>query len=220
MTTKDKDNGSVNNGNIFRTQVAETLDLSPRERILRATYETILEDQISGTRLRKIAEKAGMAQGHLHYYYASKDDLFLDLLNRLIQTFSEERRKRLDDVSKSFLNKLLTFFELKIETIKGRNKDFVLFDFWVQSASDQSIRQNIDKFYTPWRQTIQEIVQGGVESGEFNSKHAAMMPSYMISLMDGAALQYLIDRDAFNLDEYFQMAGKMVTELLTGNKSD
>ena len=220
MTTRDKGNEYVNNGNIFRTQVTEALDLSPRERILRATYETILEDQISGTRLRNIAEKAGMAQGHLHYYYASKDDLFLDLLNRLIQTFSEERRKRLDDASKSFLNKLLAFFELKIETIKGRNKDFVLFDFWVQSASDQSIRLNIDKFYTPWRQTIQEIVQGGVESGEFSSKHAAMMPSYMISLMDGAALQYLIDRDAFNLDEYFHKAGEMVAELLTGIKSE
>jgi len=204
----------VNNANLFRNQGRENLDLSPREQILRATYETILEDQISGTRLRKIADKAGITQGHVHYYFSSKDELFLELLNHLIQTFGEERLDLKDDINKNSLNKLLALFELKIETIKGEGKDFVLFDFWVQSASNENIRKNIDRFYTPWRQIIQEIVQEGIESGEFNSKYAEMMPSYMISLMDGAALQYLIDKEAFNLDEYFQLAGEMIAELL------
>lgn len=205
---------NITNSNIFHDLENIEQALSPRERILRATYQTILEDQISGTRLRKIADKAGIAQGHLHYYYASKDNLLLELLNRLIQTFSNERLEMLDDPGKTSMEKLLSLFELKIATIEGGAKDFILFDFWVQSASNKTIRKNIDNFYTPWRKTIQQVVQVGVESGEFNPKYADMMPSYMISLMDGAALQYLIDKEAFSLTEYFQKAGEMISELL------
>jgi TetR/AcrR family transcriptional regulator len=199
---------------IYRDLGVKDEDLLPRERILRATYETIIEDQISGTRLRKIAKKAGIAQGHLHYYFASKDELLLELRDRIIQSFSEERQGQLTDTSKSALSKLLSLFELKIGTIRGNALDRVLFDFWVQSASNQTIRKDMANFYRPWREIINEVVQAGVESGEFNPRYAEMIPSFLISLMDGAALQYLIDDEAFDLDEYFQTAKSMIADLL------
>jgi len=190
------------------------LDLTPQEKILVATYETILEDQISGTRLRKIASKAGIAQGHLHYYFASKDELFLELLNEMIQAFTEDRETLLQDSSISAKQKLLAILHLKYEIIKGSMQDFVLFDFWVQSASNENIQANWHKIYRPWRQAIEAIIQAGIASGEFKPKYAKLMPSLMISVMDGAALQYLIDQDAFELQEYFQSAEEMITDML------
>lgn len=198
----------------FRARSDGLTDLPPRERILVATYETILEDQISGTRLRKIAKKAGMAQGHLHYYFASKDALLFELLDRIIESFSEERRQFLQDPDKSCLEKLFAILELKFDNIDAGGHDVVLFDYWVQSASNEVIRKNMDRFYRPWRETIGEVVQAGIESGEFDSKYAEMIPSYLISLMDGAALQYLIDKGAFDLHEYFQLARELISELL------
>lgn len=189
-------------------------DLTPPEKILVATYETILEDQISGTRLRKIASKAGIAQGHLHYYFASKDELFLALLNEMIQAFTEDRETLLQNNSMSAKEKLLAILHLKHEIIKGGMQDFVLFDFWVQSASNEKIQANWHKIYRPWRDAIEAIIQVGITNGEFKPKYAKLMPSLMISVMDGAALQFLIDQDAFNLQEYFQSAEEMITEML------
>lgn len=189
-------------------------DLPPRERILMAAYETILEDQISGTRLRKIADKAGIAQGHLHYYFASKDELLLELLHEIIKSFSEDRVGLLEDTSQSAMSKILALFEYKVNGIKAGVNDFVLFDFWVHSVSNEAIRKDIDSFYTPWRETIRLIVQSGIDSGEFSPKHAELIPSFLISLMDGAALQYLIDDQAFDLETYFQKAGELIAELL------
>ena len=186
--------------------------LPPRERILLAAYETILEDQISGTRLRKIAKKAGMAQGHLHYYFASKDELLLELARQIIQSFSEDRERLLEDTGKSAMEKILALLEYKADGIKDSDNDYVLFDFWIQSISNEEIRKDIN--YRHWRETIRSIVQSGVKSGEFNPKNAELIPSYVISLMEGAALQYLIDNDAFNLEEYFQKAGEIIADLL------
>ncbi len=190
------------------------LDLTPQEKILVATYETILEDQISGTRLRKIASKAGIAQGHLHYYFASKDELFLELLNEMIQAFTEDRETLLQDSSISAKQKLLAILHLKYEIIKGSMQDFVLFDFWVQSASNENIQANWHKIYRPWRQAIEAIIHPCISSAAFKPKYAKLMPSLMISVMDGAALQYLIDQDAFELQEYFQSAEEMITDML------
>ena len=189
--------------------------LPPRERILMAAYDTILEDQISGTRLRKIAEKAGIAQGHLHYYFSSKDELLLELLHEIIKSFSEDRVGLLEDTSQSAMNKILALLAYKANGIKAGVNDFVLFDFWVQSVSNEAIRKDMDRFYTPWRETIRAIVQSGVETGEFSAKHTELIPSYLISLMDGAALQYLIDDKAFDLQEYFHKAGEIIAALLS-----
>ena len=155
-----------------------------------------------------------MAQGHLHYYFSSKDELLLELLHEIIKSFSEDRAGLLDDASISAMSKLVALFEYKANGIRAGVNDFVLFDFWVHSVSNEAIRKDIDSFYTPWRETIRVIVHAGVESGEFSPRHAEMIPSYFISLMDGAALQYLIDDMAFDLQEYFQKAGEMIAELL------
>jgi len=37
-----------------------------------------------------------------------------------------------------------------------------------------------------------------------------MLPFITISVMLGASLQYLIDEDSFDLDEYFKLAEEMV----------
>jgi TetR/AcrR family transcriptional regulator len=210
----EKNDADANTAINFRVQGDAFFDLPPRERILAATYETILEDQISGTRLRKIAKKAGIAQGHLHYYFASKDELLFELLDRIIDSFHEERNLLLQDPNKSCLEKLFVFFDLKLDDINEEGHDVVLFDYWVQSASNEVIRKNMDRFYRPWRETINQVVQAGVKSGEFNSKYAEVLPSFMISVMDGAALQYLIDRKNFDLQEYFQEAREMISELV------
>lgn len=191
-------------------QTDDNTELEPRERILKATFETVLENQISGTRLRAIAERAGIAQGHLHYYFASKDELLLELLSTVIEAFSQERSTLLADSDKSAAEKLQIFLDIKTEDILEGQTDYILFDFWVQGASNELIRQNIDLFYRPWRETINEIVQEGVRNGEFSTTHAKLIPSLLISIMDGAALQYLIDPDVFDLHEYFQAAQEII----------
>jgi TetR/AcrR family transcriptional regulator len=198
----------------FDNRKKDFSELPPREKILIATFDTILEDQISGTRLRKIAEKAGIAQGHLHYYFASKDELLHELLDHIIESFAEERQGLLEDTSKGPLEKLKVVLDYKASGIKGRANDLVLFDFWVHSAGNETLRKDFDRFYRPWREIICAIIQQGVESGEFGPQNTDIIPSYIISLMDGAALQYLIDDQAFDLEAYFDKAGEIIADLL------
>src|SRR5438105_7007344 len=54
---------------------------STREKILGAAYRTLVEVGYTQISMRKIAEGAGVNQSLLHYYYGSKENLMLEVLD-------------------------------------------------------------------------------------------------------------------------------------------
>ncbi len=187
---------------------------SPRERILDAALEVLSEKKISGTRMRQIARQAEMSQGNLHYYFPSKDALFLDLLDHLLERFVEERKDTLADANIRPILKLSFILNQDQDIIRRRKELDVFFDFWVQGTRDEAIQEKISSLYARWRDDIGLIVDEGIRTGLFNPRHAAILPALLVSIMDGAALQYLIDPEAFSLDDYFHSAYEMILLLV------
>ena len=190
---------------------------SSQERtILDATLKVIAEYKISGTRMRQISARAQMSQGNLHYYFPSKAQLFIALLDDILKSFVQERAAQLNDMELEPKEMLSVFFhqERKILEQHRSFKD-VLFDFWVQGTKDPKIAHKFQNMYATWRGDISKVISRGVERGVFNTKYADLIPNLMLSLMEGAALQFLVDSEAIDLDAYFATAEKMVLDLLT-----
>ncbi len=187
----------------------------PREAILEAALRTIAEHTISGTRMRQIADQAGMSQGNLHYYFPAKADLFLALLDEMLETFSEERSSQLANGSLSPTQKLECFLDqMKDILLERRHLMDVYFDFWVQGTRDPTIQQKIQGMYARWRQDVAVAVEEGVRSGAFDPTHAPLIPTLLVSLMQGGSLQYLIEDEAFDIDAYFDAARALILRLL------
>lgn len=188
---------------------------SQRENILVAALAVLAENKISGTRMRQIAHQAGMSQGNLHYYFPSKDDLFIELLDHLLASFVEGRKDILKDESIPPQHKLAYILNQDRDIIVNRKEMDIFFDFWVQGTRNPHIRSKIASLYMRWRQDIQGVIDEGIEQGAFNPRHAAMVPFLLVALMDGAALQYLIDPENFDLEAYFITANQMILKMLT-----
>ena len=60
-------------------------------KILDAAFEIVAKNKISGTRMHLIAKKAGVVQSNVHYYYPTKNDLLIALLDRIQKRFTEKR---------------------------------------------------------------------------------------------------------------------------------
>jgi AcrR family transcriptional regulator len=193
---------------------SENANSTRREEILQATLEAIDECKISGAHLRDIASRAGISQGHLHYYYPSKQELFLGLLDYLLECFVEERRDVMLNQEIEPVSKLSFFLQQDMDVIRRKRDMNVFYDFWVQGTRDPAIRAKIQGLYGRWRDDIRAVVSEGVEAGIFTSAHADLIPSLLVSLMEGAALQHLIDDKAFDLEAYFAAARDMVLKLL------
>jgi TetR/AcrR family transcriptional regulator len=182
----------------------------PAETLLEAALETIFSDKISGARLRQVARRSGMSQGNLHYYYPTKDELFQALLDHLLETFVREREMLMADQSVPPQQKLRYFFDQEIELIRRAKEIVIFFDFWVQGTKDPKIRKKIRGMYARWRKDIQSVIDEGIQKGVFSAAQATQMPALLASIMDGAALQHLMDPQTLDLQAYFDTAYDMV----------
>ena len=184
-------------------------------KILEAAFEIVAQNKISGTRMHLIAKEAGMVQSNLHYYYPTKNDLMIALLDSIQERFTQKRMSSVDLKEKAFVENLQgLFYEKKDDILNHKKIDYVQFDFWVQGTVNPEIRAKFKDAFDIWINNITEVLKQEPGLEENKSVHYAMLPYLIVSIMMGASMQYLMDEEKFDLDDYFTAAEKMILNFL------
>ena len=186
-----------------------------RTRILEAALETIFEEKISGSPISLIAEKANVSKGHLNYYFATKQELLTNLLDYLLQKFLEDRETNLATPDTPTTEKFDTFYEQKVRFIEEKKFPFVLYDFWVQATVNDSLRDKLCVSYSNWRNDINGVIDEGYNSGAFTAEKKELFAPFLVSILEGATIQYMIDPEAFDLDAFFEFSKTIIEKALT-----
>jgi TetR/AcrR family transcriptional regulator len=186
-------------------------ELSSREAIIEAALQVIADKKISGTRMREIANRAGISTGTLHYHFPTKENLLQSLLDEMDRIFNEERAIQFSEMELNSLGKLSWFLDQEKQLLEERRELAEVFiDFWGHGLKTPQIKVLIKKMYRRWREDIQTVLEEGIISDPSGTSTLVLVPSLMVSLMEGAALQYLIDDSAFSLEAYFDAAREMI----------
>lgn len=174
-----------------------------RALILRAALETLAERQSSATRLRQIAERAGLHYGNLHYYFRSKNDLYLALLDSMLAPIVEERKAMMANPNIPPADKLDTLLNRNRELIERGSELRVILDFLVQSAGNAAVRSKLQTMYRDWRADVAAILAQGIERGDFHPAQPELLPTLIVSLIEGYTNQYLLDPSVGDPAEFF-----------------
>src|SRR5215472_5471739 len=65
-----------------------------REHIIQAAYRVLTKQGYDATTIKAIAREAGVAPGLLHYYFANKDELLIEVLKDISDRYTESGRER------------------------------------------------------------------------------------------------------------------------------
>ncbi len=183
--------------------------ISTEEKIIQAVLDVIEEKTISETRMRHIAEKAEVYQSNLHYYYKSKKELLLGAQKKVAERCIELRQKAKEESEDSLESRLDVFIKQKLIFIKQEQKyDYAEIDFWIQSRFDEDFREEFKRSFYGWRKELQDLIES--YAPHFEKKKQGLLASVIISLLEGATIQYLIDSEAFSVDEYFDYCKRMI----------
>lgn len=179
------------------------------EKILNAALKVVNEATISGTRMHLIAEKAGMVQSNVHYYYKTKQDLLDGLQERVLEEFYNVQRAGKKKSKDTLESQLHVFFQQKKYMIqKRKDYDFAELDFIVQSKINSKIQERFQQSYSEWRDSIREVIIRFCPDMEESDKE--IIPYLAVSLLEGASIQVLVDGKDFDADSYFAAAEEMV----------
>lgn len=190
-------------------EISNKENKEPVRRILTAALEVVNKETISGTRMHLIAEQAQMVQSNIHYYYKTKNDLMLALQDYIFEECYEIRRKEKKGSKDNLESQLDVFLNQKKKLIISKNKyDFAEIDFWVQSKTNKEVYLKFAESYEKWRSEIREILNKYCP--ELDEKSKQIIPYTVISLLEGATIQYGIQKNSLDIDQYFDTCKEMI----------
>jgi TetR/AcrR family transcriptional regulator len=189
----------------------------PRERILAAAFRVVARDTISGTRMPAIAREAGLSQGALHYYWDSKDNLLLNLLDWLLSAFREGRGimsgasvppAPAHDVAAGRTRQLAL---VRLLITREPEMTRVYYDFWVQAASrsgplQESMRQELRRYRNELKRTMLPESHPGYDDD--------VLAGFLLGILEGPLLQLELDEHAFDREGYLQLADRVMVDIL------
>lgn len=155
-----------------------------RERILAAARERFLREGVDGASLRSIAHDAGTSIGMVYYYFKTKDDLFIEVVEAVYGRFlrdmaallspqapPEQRIARLYDYAARLGDDELDVVRL------------VLREALVSSARLQRVARRFEHGHVPM---VMRTLREGVASGRFDAElppAAMLVATFLLALL-------------------------------------
>lgn len=188
---------------------------SPRAKIIQAAMDTIAERTIGGTRMREVAERSGIGLGHVHYYFSSKSELMLAVLDHIWDMFAEERETMLRDPDLVPTQRFGVFLDQQRALLEEQPDLLaVRLDYSIQGTSDEVVQQKIQGGYADWRGRIAEQIVESIGGDALSPEAVSIVPDICVAIMEGAVLQYFNEPERMDVEAYFRTAKEMVATYL------
>lgn len=138
-------------------------DQSTEEKILQAAEKEFIENGYDGTRMQAIANKAGINKALLHYYYRSKDKLFLMVFKSTVKHFAPKFTKVLLQEDLDFFDKIRVFVKNYILLVQKNSHlpGFVIHELSKKNSSFSYILQEMEINIQP----IFDMINAEIEAG-------------------------------------------------------
>jgi AcrR family transcriptional regulator len=116
------------------------------QRILKAALERWTRDGYHGASLKDIADSAGVAKSLVHYHFASKEHLLIELQADWCRRVARNVRERMAAGPASLESALAAFDQVWDAMIATRNQFAFAIEVWRQSLTQPAIRERLVAF--------------------------------------------------------------------------
>ena len=174
-----------------------------RTDILQAAMRIFARAGYHRAKMESIAAEARIGKGTVYEYFRSKTDLFLALHQHMLGELKAFYRKELEGISQPALI-LERFIAAAFQTFHLCEPfSLVFFDFWAEGGRGEQqnlLKTRLRNAYETSRIDVAAMIASGVKDGTFHCANPLLTAARLMATLDGLLLQWLCDRDAFDLD--------------------
>jgi AcrR family transcriptional regulator len=159
-----------------------------RERLLQAALTCFADKGYHPTTTDEIVAESGLGKGTLYRYFKSKQDLFISLVEWfMLDMLAEVSQNLSPDMSAT--DKIRTMIFNATHSLEQMLPFYkVTIDFWAQATDDEQLRQLLETILFDFQEQLGQVIQEGVDSGEFRPTDPAPVALGLVAMVDALGL--------------------------------
>jgi AcrR family transcriptional regulator len=171
-----------------------------RQQIMDAALACFARKGYHKTTMDDIVAESGLSKGTLYWYFRSKDELFLSLVNSFFLAIQQDMDAIFEQPA-SASQKLRTMAD-EFARFYGEVAQFlnVFFEFWMQGTLNEQLNQLFHSMLSEYRGVIGGVIQEGVQAGEFKAVDADQLAVAVMAAYDGLWFYKMLMPDEVDLD--------------------
>lgn len=190
-----------------------------RQELIQVGSEIVVRQGFNAASINDILTTAGVPKGSFYYYFSSKEDFGLAIIDDFANKYQQKLKKTLEDSQFSPLKRLRNLFELKIADMDNcQCTDGCLIGNLGQelSAQNELFRDRLDRVFADWEKYFSQCLQAAYEAGEItDNSQIDDLAKFILSSWEGAILQAKVTKSLLPMQTFVKILFEQVL-----NKSD
>ena len=194
---------------------------SPRQRaaggrraeLVAAAARVVSRDGVAAATTRRIAEEAGLPQGLVHYWFASKDELLQEVIMTLLGQFEEAAIAPVGSDVRDPAGYVLSAFRAAFAVVEADDpgRQVATYELTTWALRTPHLQDIARQQYAAYRETAEAIAAPWLaEHGRDFPGSADAMAQFVAALFDGTVLAWLADPEGTKPDEIFALAAELL----------
>lgn len=164
-----------------------------RDRLLQAAAACFAEHGYEATGTAEICRRAGVSKGAFYHHFASKQALFLELLNRWLAGL-DAQLSAARAAARSVPDSLQAMAEGAAPVFSARDPQVTIFlEFWSQAARDPAVREQARAPYQRYQDFFAGLIAAGTAEGSLRAVDPQLMAHVLVAFAAGLLLQSRAD---------------------------
>ncbi|MGD2176967.1 MAG: TetR/AcrR family transcriptional regulator [Anaerolineae bacterium] len=166
-----------------------------RSNILAAAAAGFAEQGYDGTTVAEICRRADVSKGAFYHHFTSKQDLFLELLERWLAVL-DEQLEELRTEEASVPEELLDMSKMICQVFQVAEDQLPIFlEFWTKAAHDPAVWEATIAPYRRYRAFFADMIESGITEGSLRPIGPDTAARVIVSLAVGLVVQGLLDTE-------------------------
>lgn len=180
-----------------------------RERIIEAGREAIARHGFGTTGINAVLQSAGVPKGSFYYYFPSKQDFGLAVIDAVAEDYSRRLAEILEDDSRPPLQRLRAYFQqgLRDMDAAGCERGCLIGNLGQELASQNEVfRARLDRVLEHWEDHLARCLEEARNRGDLaGDTDCRTLASFILASWEGAVLRAKVTRSAVPLERFVQL---------------
>jgi TetR/AcrR family transcriptional regulator len=171
--------------------------------IAQAAKEVFAESGYQGATLEEIAQRAGMSKATIYIYYKNKDDLFLQVVEELVNSAMAITAQEAT-TARAPIEKLYAMVRSKMEFYEHERDFFRIYlneKHGLEVAPKDPHKRALREMYLQGIQTLAKVIQEGIDAGVLRPLDSRRLAFFLQEMMNTVHVHRIQGKAKTSVDE-------------------